>query len=71
MPLKGSYLKDPGGIENGTWFAQIKILRPLFNTNTPGTFLATNKIDLDFTCNSLSKSICFYWSVTAMNSYLY
>ena len=24
-----------GGTENGTWGAQIKILRPLFNTNTP------------------------------------
>ena len=24
-----------GGTENGTWVAQIKILRPLFNTNTP------------------------------------
>ena len=23
-----------GGTENGTWGAQIKILRPLFNTNT-------------------------------------
>ena len=24
-----------GGTENGTWVARIKILRPLFNTNTP------------------------------------
>ena len=24
-----------GGTEKGTWGAQIKILRPLFNTNTP------------------------------------
>ena len=24
-----------GGTENGTWGARIKILRPLFNTNTP------------------------------------
>ena len=24
-----------GGTKNGTWGAQIKILRPLFNTNTP------------------------------------
>ena len=24
-----------GGTKNGTWGARIKILRPLFNTNTP------------------------------------
>ena len=24
-----------GGTEKGTWGARIKILRPLFNTNTP------------------------------------
>ena len=32
---KWVFLAILGGTENGTWGAQIKILRPLLNTNTP------------------------------------
>ena len=45
LSLKGPYFKDLGAprgkTENGTWGAPIKILRPLFNTNTPGVWCST------------------------------
>ena len=60
-----------GGTENGTWGARIKILRPLFNTNTPlkppfrhfGNHFGPRKSDF--------WPFYFFWSFSHWNSHAF